>query len=150
MEVPAGGFTAAWEVLVEDFGIGMSAVLHPEAGGAPVEVMAMQKIKSDSGLAVGSFPLPTKGKLLVTFDNSYSILRSKTFNYKIGVVDSNHSPEGIDYVIPGNDDSSKAVTLYARGIADAVLEGRANAVDDLVKAVVAEGEDEFVEVDVAA
>ncbi|MEI6661835.1 MAG: 30S ribosomal protein S2, partial [Comamonadaceae bacterium] len=63
---------------------------------------------------------------------------------------SNHSPEGIDYVIPGNDDSSKAVTLYARGIADAVLEGRANAVDDLVKAVVAEGEDEFVEVDVAA
>jgi small subunit ribosomal protein S2 len=68
----------------------------------------------------------------------------------IGVVDSNHSPEGIDYIIPGNDDSSKAVTLYARGIADAVLEGRANAVDDLVKAVVAEGEDEFVEVDVAA
>ena len=68
----------------------------------------------------------------------------------IGVVDSNHSPEGIDYVIPGNDDSSKAVTLYARGIADAVLEGRANAGDDLVKAVVAEGEDEFVEVNEAA
>ena len=67
----------------------------------------------------------------------------------IGVVDSNHSPEGIDYVIPGNDDSSKAVTLYARGIADAVLEGRANAVDDVVKAVV-ESEDEFVEVDEAA
>ena len=64
----------------------------------------------------------------------------------IGVVDSNHSPEGIDYVIPGNDDSSKAVTLYARGIADAILEGRANAVDDVVKAVSAEGEDEFVEV----
>jgi len=68
----------------------------------------------------------------------------------IGVVDSNHSPEGIDYVIPGNDDSSKAVTLYARGIADAVLEGRANAVDDLVKAVVDQGDDEFVEVDEAA
>jgi small subunit ribosomal protein S2 len=69
----------------------------------------------------------------------------------IGVVDSNHSPEGIDYVIPGNDDSSKAVTLYARGIADAILEGRANAVDDVVKAVVADaGDDEFVEVDEAA
>ena len=69
----------------------------------------------------------------------------------IGVVDSNHSPEGIDYVIPGNDDSSKAVTLYARGIADAVIEGRANAVDDVVKAVAAaEGEDEFVEVNEAA
>jgi len=64
----------------------------------------------------------------------------------IGVVDSNHSPEGIDYVIPGNDDSSKAVTLYAREIADAILEGRANAVDDLVKAIAVESDDEFVEV----
>lgn len=63
----------------------------------------------------------------------------------IGVVDSNHSPEGIDYVIPGNDDSAKAVTLYARGIADAVLEGRANAANDVVRAV-SEGGDEFVEV----
>jgi small subunit ribosomal protein S2 len=68
----------------------------------------------------------------------------------IGVVDSNHSPEGIDYVIPGNDDSSKAVALYARGIADAILEGRANAVDDVVKAVAAEGDDEFVEVSEAS
>ncbi|OIQ67024.1 30S ribosomal protein S2 [mine drainage metagenome] len=67
----------------------------------------------------------------------------------IAVVDTNHSPEGIDYVIPGNDDSSKAVTLYARGIADAVLEGRANAVDDVVKAVVAESADEFVEINEA-
>ena len=64
----------------------------------------------------------------------------------IGVVDSNHNPEGIDYVIPGNDDSAKAVALYARGIADAILEGRANAVDEVVKAVAAEGADEFVEV----
>ena len=68
----------------------------------------------------------------------------------IGVVDSNHSPEGIDYIIPGNDDSSKAVTLYARGIADAILEGRANAVDDVVKAVASESKDEFVEVSEAS
>lgn len=68
----------------------------------------------------------------------------------IGVVDSNHSPEGIDYIIPGNDDSSKAVTLYARGIADAIIEGRANAVQDVVNAVAAEGADEFVEVQEAA
>ncbi len=69
----------------------------------------------------------------------------------IGVVDSNHSPEGIDYVIPGNDDSSKAVALYAKGIADAVIEGRASASDDVVKAVVAaEAQDEFVEVNEAA
>jgi small subunit ribosomal protein S2 len=63
----------------------------------------------------------------------------------VGVVDTNHSPVGIDYVIPGNDDSAKAVTLYARGIADAILEGRTSAASDTVKAV-AEGSDEFVEV----
>ncbi|MFN8751473.1 MAG: 30S ribosomal protein S2, partial [Betaproteobacteria bacterium] len=45
----------------------------------------------------------------------------------IGVVDTNHSPLGIQYVIPGNDDSAKAVALYARAVADAVLEGKANA-----------------------
>ncbi len=62
----------------------------------------------------------------------------------IGVVDTNHSPEEIDYVIPGNDDSAKAVALYARAVADAVLEGKANAVTEVVQAA-AEG-DEFVEV----
>ena len=66
----------------------------------------------------------------------------------IGVVDSNHSPEGIDYVIPGNDDSAKAVALYARAIADAVLEGKANAVNEVVQA--AQSSDEFVEVSDAA
>ena len=44
----------------------------------------------------------------------------------VGVVDTNCSPEGIDYVIPGNDDSSKAVAIYASGIADAVLAGKAD------------------------
>ena len=68
----------------------------------------------------------------------------------IGVVDTNHSPEGIDYVIPGNDDSAKAVTLYARGIADAIIEGRASAVNEVVKAAAPEGTDEFVEVQDAA
>ncbi len=62
----------------------------------------------------------------------------------IGVVDSNHSPEDIDYVIPGNDDSAKAVALYARAVADAVLEGKSNAVSEVVQA--AAGGDEFVEV----
>jgi small subunit ribosomal protein S2 len=62
----------------------------------------------------------------------------------IGVVDTNHSPQGIDYVIPGNDDSAKAVALYARAIADAVLEGKANATNEVVAAA-SEG-DEFVEV----
>ncbi|WP_029462545.1 30S ribosomal protein S2 [Serpentinimonas barnesii] len=64
----------------------------------------------------------------------------------IAVVDTNHSPIGIDYVIPGNDDSAKAVALYARGIADAIIEGRANAVSNVVQAVQASSGDEFVEV----
>jgi small subunit ribosomal protein S2 len=60
----------------------------------------------------------------------------------VGVVDTNHSPDGVDYVIPGNDDSARAVRLYARAIADAVLEGRAMALEEVVAAV----SDEFVEV----
>jgi len=62
----------------------------------------------------------------------------------IGVVDTNHTPDGIEYVIPGNDDSSRAIRLYARGIADAVLEGR----NDTVKEIVGGG-DEFVEIEEA-
>lgn len=62
----------------------------------------------------------------------------------VGVVDTNHSPEGVDYVIPGNDDSSRAVRLYARGMADAILEGRAQALAGVVAA--AQGDEEFVEV----
>ena len=67
----------------------------------------------------------------------------------IGVVDTNHSPIGIDYIIPGNDDSAKAVALYAKAIADAVIEGRANATNEVVQAVAAGG-DEFVEVNEGA
>jgi len=61
----------------------------------------------------------------------------------IGVVDTNHNPEGIQYVIPGNDDSSRAIRLYARGMADAVLEGRSQSLEE----VVAASRDEFVEVE---
>ncbi len=64
----------------------------------------------------------------------------------VGVVDTNHSPDGIDYVIPGNDDSAKAVALYARAVADAVLEGKANSSQELAQAVSSDGGDEFVEV----
>ena len=61
----------------------------------------------------------------------------------IGVVDTNHTPIGVDYVIPGNDDSSRAIRLYARGMADAILEGR----NDSLNEIVAPGGDEFVEVE---
>jgi len=59
----------------------------------------------------------------------------------IAVVDTNHNPESVDYVIPGNDDSSRAIRLYARGVADAVLEGRNQVVQEIVS------DEEFVEVD---
>ena len=59
----------------------------------------------------------------------------------IGVVDTNNSPEGLDYVIPGNDDSARAIRLYARGMADAVLEGRAQVISEIV------GGEEFIEVE---
>jgi small subunit ribosomal protein S2 len=61
----------------------------------------------------------------------------------IGVVDTNHTPAGIDYVVPGNDDSSRAIRLYARGMADAVLEGRSQSLEEVVSA----SRDEFVEVE---
>ena len=60
----------------------------------------------------------------------------------VAVVDTNHSPEGVDYVIPGNDDSSRAIRLYARGVADAVLEGRSQFVEEIIEAV---SGDEFIE-----
>ena len=108
--------------------------------------------------AVSDLIMPLVSKLFggLDFSNYYVALAGQTAGLSlleakklgiplVGVVDTNHSPVGIDYVIPGNDDSAKAVALYARGIADAILEGRANAVNDVVKAVAA-GSDEFVEV----
>ena len=64
----------------------------------------------------------------------------------VAVVDTNHSPVGIDYVIPGNDDSGRAIRLYAQGMADAVLEGRAAALNEVVKTA-SEDDAEFVEVE---
>jgi len=62
----------------------------------------------------------------------------------VAVVDTNHSPEGIAHVIPGNDDSGKAIRLYARGVADAVLEGRNASLQEIVKGA---EDEEFVEVE---
>jgi small subunit ribosomal protein S2 len=59
----------------------------------------------------------------------------------VGVVDSNHSPDGLDYVIPGNDDSSQAIRLYARGVADAILEGRNQIMEELIKNELAEADE---------
>jgi len=61
----------------------------------------------------------------------------------VAIVDTNCSPDGIDYVVPGNDDAMRAIQLYATGMADAVIEGKESV------PTVAVGEDEFVELDEA-
>jgi small subunit ribosomal protein S2 len=65
----------------------------------------------------------------------------------IGVVDSNNSPDGVDYIIPGNDDAASAIRLYARAMADSVLEGKSQAIEEIVTAG---QEEEYVEVEDAA
>ncbi|ABM37068.1 MULTISPECIES: 30S ribosomal protein S2 [Polaromonas] len=111
----------------------------------------IEKLEKDIGGIQDMTALPDAIFVIDVGFHKIAILEAKKLGIPlIGVVDTNHSPLGIDYVIPGNDDSSKAVALYARGIADAVIEGRASAMDDVVKAVSAEGSDEFVEVENAA
>jgi small subunit ribosomal protein S2 len=68
----------------------------------------------------------------------------------IGVVDTNNSPDGVAYVIPGNDDSSRAIRLYARGIADAVLEGRSQTITEIMKSADESSGEEFVEIEEGA
>ena len=112
----------------------------------------MEKLEKDIGGIQDMTALPDAIFMIDVGYHKIAVSEAKKLGIPlIGVVDSNHNPDGIDYVIPGNDDSAKAVTLYARGMADAVLEGKANAVNDVVKAVqAAEGDDEFVEVDESA
>lgn len=111
----------------------------------------MEKLEKDIGGIQDMNTLPDAIFVIDVGFHKIAVSEAKKLGIPlVGVVDSNHSPEGIDYVIPGNDDSAKAVQLYARGIADAVLEGRANAVTDVQRAVAAGGSDEFVEVEEGA
>jgi small subunit ribosomal protein S2 len=111
----------------------------------------IEKLEKDIGGIQDMTALPDAIFVIDVGFHKIAVLEAKKLGIPlIGVVDTNHSPLGIDYVIPGNDDSSKAVELYARGLADAVIEGRASAMDVVVKAVSAEGSDEFVEVENAA
>jgi small subunit ribosomal protein S2 len=106
----------------------------------------MEKLEKDIGGIQDMTSLPDAIFVIDVGFHKIAVSEAKKLGIPlVGVVDSNHSPIGIDYVIPGNDDSSKAVTLYARGIADAIIEGRASAANDSGKPP-AEGSDEFVEV----
>ena len=108
----------------------------------------MEKLEKDIGGIQDMNALPDAIFIIDVGYHKIAVSEAKKLGIPlIGVVDSNHNPEGIDYVIPGNDDSAKAVALYARGIADAILEGRANATEEVAKAVSTAGADEFVEVE---
>jgi small subunit ribosomal protein S2 len=107
----------------------------------------LEKLEKDIGGIQDMATLPDAIFVIDVGYHKIAILEAKKLGIPlIGVVDSNHSPEGIDYIIPGNDDSGRAVRLYARAMADAVLEGRANAVSEVVQAA-KNADEEFVEVE---
>jgi small subunit ribosomal protein S2 len=111
----------------------------------------MEKLEKDIGGIQDMAALPDAIFVIDVGYHKIAISEAKKLGIPlIGVVDSNHSPEGIDYIIPGNDDSAKAVALYARGIADAIIEGRANAVNDVVKAVSEAADDHAEEANASA
>ena len=127
------------EVMVEDGS--MERLSKKEALMASREMAKLQKsiggIKDMNGLPDALFVIDVGyHKIAVTEAQKLGIP-------VVAVVDTNHSPDAIDYVIPGNDDSSRAIRLYARGVADAVLEGRSQVLQEIV----ASGSDEFVEVE---
>ncbi len=121
---------------------GMDAMIKKEALLFERELVKLEK---DIGGIQDMSALPDAMFVIDVGYHKIAVAEAKKLGIPvIGIVDTNHSPVGIDYVIPGNDDSAKAVALYARAVADAVLEGRANATSEVVTAVA--GNDEFVEV----
>jgi small subunit ribosomal protein S2 len=102
----------------------------------------MEKLERSLGGIKGMESLPDAIFLIDVGHEKIAIHEAKKLGIPIvAVVDTNCSPEAVDYVIPGNDDAMRAIQLYAAGIADAVIEGKASVPQ------VAVGEDEFVELD---
>lgn len=129
------------EAMVEDGS--MERMPKKEALVLQRELVKLQKsiggIKDMAGLPDALFVIDVGyHKIAITEANKLGIP-------VVAVVDTNHSPNGVDYVIPGNDDSSRAIRLYASGVADAILEGRNSAAADLVAQL--KSDDEFVEVE---
>jgi len=126
----------------------MEALLAEGAGQSKKETLTLQReydnltrslggIKDMAGLPDALFVVDVGyQKIAITEANKLGIP-------VIGIVDTNNSTQGVDYVIPGNDDSSRAIRLYARGIADAVLEGKSQVIEEIVAAT----QDEYVEVE---
>uniref|UniRef100_UPI004049C048 30S ribosomal protein S2 n=1 Tax=Candidatus Roseilinea sp. TaxID=2838777 RepID=UPI004049C048 len=107
---------------------------------------ALQKLEKSIGGIQDMTALPDALFVIDVGYHKIAIAEARALSIPvIGVVDTNHSPDGVSYIIPGNDDSAKAIALYAQGIADAILEGKNDAVNEVVQAI-SEGESEFVEV----
>ena len=114
-------------------------------------VRELEKLEKDIGGIQDMAGLPDAIFVIDVGFHKIAIAEAKKLGIPlIGVVDSNQNPEGINYVIPGNDDSAKAVQLYAQAIADAILEGREARLNDVVKAAAGDNGDEFVEVEESA
>lgn len=101
-----------------------------------------EKLERSLGGIKAMDALPDAMFIIDVGHESIAIHEARTLGIPVvAIVDTNCSPEGVDYVIPGNDDAMRAIQLYAEGVADAVLEGRASSPE------VPTGEDEFVELD---
>lgn len=106
----------------------------------------MEKLSKSIGGIKDMAKLPDALFVIDVGYHKIAIAEAKTLGIPVvAVVDTNHAPDGIEKVIPGNDDSAKAIALYARGMADAVLQGRNQALSGLVEEV--SGEVELVEVE---
>ena len=105
---------------------GFSKLTKKEALGLKREMEKLEKvlggIKNMKGLPDALFVIDVGHEEIAV--NEANKLGIPVF----GIVDTNNSPDGIDYIVPGNDDAIKAIRLYSQGIADAVIEGRATAV----------------------
>lgn len=110
------------------------------------EALDMQRELDKLNISLGGIKdMKTLPDALFVIDVGYqkgAITEARKLNIPvIGVVDTNHNPEGLDFVIPGNDDSSRAIRLYARGVADAILEGRNQSIQEIVDMVSEEVEE---------
>jgi small subunit ribosomal protein S2 len=102
----------------------------------------MEKLERSLGGIKSMDSLPDAIFLIDVGHENIAVHEAKKLGIPIvAVVDTNCSPEAVDYVIPGNDDAMRAILLYAAGVADSVIEGKASV------PTVTVGEDEFVELD---
>ena len=109
----------------------------------------MEKLNKSIGGIKDMSKLPDALFVIDVGYHNIAIAEAKTLGIPVvGVVDTNHAPDNIEKVIPGNDDSAKAIALYARGMADAILQGRNQALSGLVEEI--RGEEEYVEVEAEA